>query len=121
MDANVENVLKKTAAYIEVAQSEIDRNNEKRIAFLKRADEVAAKLASKGIIPGDSVSAFRDKVAANETEVWSLVEKLADAIPIDDMGSPARDVQVKGANMSPWDRMFHYGSSRATASGTELQ
>ena len=116
MDAKQEmqSILKKTAGYIELAQSEIDKNNERREAFLKRADEVASKLASKGIIPVDSVGVFKAKIAANETEVWSLVEKLADAIPVDDMvaARSTEKIASEGSQMGPWERMFHFGNSR---------
>jgi len=121
MDAAIQEILKKTAVYVEVAQTEIDRNNDKRMAFLKRADEVANKLASKGILPVDSVDTFKSKIAANEVEVWSLVEKLADAVPVDDMVSRSTEkLAAQGTKMGPWERMFYFGSSRADASGNGI-
>jgi hypothetical protein len=124
MDAQIETILRKTAAYVEITQTAIDRNNERRELFMKRAAEVADKLASKGIIPAGSVKAFNEKVSANETEVWSLVERLVDALPSDSMGERATEkLASQGKVTDPFERWILFGSPRAEsrASGMTLE
>ena len=118
MDAKIDEVLQKTAEYIGVAQQEIDRHNDRRTAFLKRAAEAAEKLASKGVIAKDALPAFNQKISENETEVWSLVEKLADALSVDSMGADATGkVAATGAKLDPFERWILFGNPRAEGPG----
>jgi hypothetical protein len=118
MDAKIDELLRKTAEYVEVAQQEIDRSTDRRAAFLKRAGEVAEKLASKGVIPAESVDAFNKKIAENEVEVWSLVEKLADALSIDNMGQDATGkIAAQGRKLDPFERWILFGNPRAEGPG----
>ena len=118
MDAKLDEILQKTAEYIGVAQQEIDRHNDRRDAFLKRAGEVAEKLASKGVIQPDAVQSFNTKISENETEVWSLVEKLADALSVDSMGTDATGkVAAQGKVLDPFERWILFGNPRAEGPG----
>ena len=118
MDAMTENIMRKTAAYIEVTQQEIDQHNEKRAAFMKRAGETANKLAAKGIIPADRVDTFVKKIAENESEVWAFVERLANAVSMGDMGSKtAEKLMTPGAKLDPFEARFFGAEAGAGANG----
>jgi len=110
MDTHVHKILEKTAEYIETTQPLIDQHNEQRMAFLKRAHQVAGVLANRGIIAHDSINGFVDKIAADEsgTEVWNLVEKLAAAIPVDDLGHIAK-VAASGKDLDAFEKLALYG------------
>lgn len=107
---NVTAILEKTAAYIEKTQSELDRNNEMRDNFLKRAHQVAGVLANKGLIGSDVVNTFVDKIAADEsgTEVWNLVEKLANLIRTDELGTVSKEAS-SGVTLDAFERLALYG------------
>jgi hypothetical protein len=116
MDASVEQLLTKTATYIGETQTVIDQHNENRAQFVKRATQVAGVLANRGLIARDKVNAFVDKVAADETgtEVWSLVEKLAEFISSDDLGSASEKTASDGGReLDPFERWALYGSPDA--------
>jgi len=106
--------LEKIARYIETTQPIIDQQNENRSEFLKRAHQVAGVLANRGIIAHDVINAFVDKIAADETgtEVWSLVEKLAAALPVDDLGQIAK-VAASGAELDAFEKLAVFGDARA--------
>lgn len=117
MDAQVENILTKTASYIESTQTVIDQHNENRSQFVKRATQVAGVLASRGLLARDKVDAFVDKVAADEsgTEVWDLVEKLAEFISADELGEASEKTASAGKQLDPFERWALYGSPNAEA------
>jgi len=118
MDANTDSIMRKTAAYIEVTQTELDRHNEKHAAFMKRASETAAKLSSKGILPADRVDTFLKKIAENESEIWAFIERLADAVSQDDMGSKsAENLTVPVSNLDPFEARFFGELASVKANG----
>ena len=114
MEKQVAEILEKTAAYIEVTQSVLDKQAEMRDSFLKRAHQVAGVLANKGLIGPDVVNTFVDKIAADEsgTEVWNLVEKLANLIRTDDLGTMAK-VASSGKPLDAFERLVLFGDARA--------
>lgn len=89
MDAQVTNMLKKMSEYIEHTQIAIDKATENREAYIKRAEQTAKLLARKGVLAEDQIGTFVSKVAENENgvEVWNLVDKLASALPSDELGN----------------------------------
>lgn len=107
----------KVAEYIELTQPLIDKQNEHRNLFLKRANQVAGVLANRGIIGHDKINAFVDKIAADETgsEVWNLVEKLAEVVSSDTMGEVS-NLAVKKANLGPFEKWVLLGDPRAETS-----
>lgn len=114
MDQEVKVILEKTASYIELTQTELDKQNKLRESFLKRAHQVAGVLANKGLISRDAVNAFVDKVAADEsgTEVWNLVEKLANAISVDELGGAAK-LATAGRKLDAFERLALFGDAHA--------
>jgi hypothetical protein len=114
MEQQVKEILEKTASYIELTQTELDKQNKLREAFLKRAHQVAGVLANKGLISHDAVNAFVDKVAANEsgTEVWDLVEKLANAVSVDELGGAAK-LASAGRKLDAFERLALFGDAHA--------
>jgi len=106
--------FEKVAAYIEMTQPVIDKYNENRMLFVKKANQVAGVLANRGIIAHDKVNAFVDKVAGDESgvEVWNLVEKLAEVVSSDTLGE-ASQLVVKVAKLDPFEKLALYGDPRA--------
>lgn len=113
MDPKVQEILVKVARYIETAQPVIDKNNEERSNFTKRATQAAGVLASRGVIDRRRVNAFIDKVAEDPSAIWDFVEKLASAVSADTMGSA---VQTKSASAGadPFERAFFGIGSEST-------
>jgi hypothetical protein len=111
----VEQTLQKTAQYIEQTQTVIDQYNENRTKFVKKATQVAGVLANRGLIGRDKVDAFVDKVAEDEsgTEVWNLVEKLAEFISADELGQGSEKVASSGKTLDAWERYGLYGDPNA--------
>lgn len=114
MDTQTEQVMRKVAVYIESTQPLLDKHNEMRDTFIKRAHQVAGVLANKGLMPTSAINAFVDKVVADESgaEVWNLVEKLASAIPVDELGQLAK-VASSGRKLDPWEKLVLFGDARA--------
>ena len=110
----IQATFEKIARYIETTQPLLDKQNEMRDAFLKRAHQVAGVLANKGLIAHDDVNAFVDKVAADETgtEVWNLVEKLASVLPADELGKVA-EVGASGKQLDAFEKLALYGDPHA--------
>lgn len=111
----MDKTMEKMAAYIEMTQPVIDKYNENRNTFVKRANQVAGVLANRGIISHDKVNAFVDKMAADETgtEVWNLVEKLAEVVSSDTMGEASKLAVKTAANLDPFEKWALYGDPRA--------
>jgi len=106
--------LEKVAAYIADVQPRLDAENARRSQFLKRANQAAGVLANRGIIGSEVKDAFVDKVAANEVEVWDLVEKLAGLVAADDLGTAVQEkLAAAGSDMGPWERLYYLGDARA--------
>ena len=113
MDDQLEQTLKKVAVYIEHTQTQIDDQNEKRSQFLKRANQVAGVLANKGIIARDAINGFTDKIAEDEAQVWDLVEKLADALSVDELGSAVSEKLASADDLDAFERLYYHGDARA--------
>jgi len=116
MSEDLKQTMQKVATYIEKTQPMLDKQAELRDNFLKRAHQTAGVLANKGLIAHDKVDAFVAKVAADETggEVWSLVEKLADALPTDSLGEATREkFAAAGKTLDAFEKLAIYGDARA--------
>ena len=114
MDTKVQKMLKKATDYIANSQPVIDKHNENRITFLKRAHQAAGSLAARGVIDVNDKDAFVDKIAEDESgvAVWDLVEKLASAITVDTLGSASQE-KLAGAELDPFEKLAVYGDARA--------
>lgn len=114
-EEKVETILAKTAEYIGKTQIELDKQAENRDTFIKRAHQVAGVLANKGLISHGDVNAFVDKVAEDETgsEVWNLVEKLANSIDTDSLGGAVQEKLAAAANLDPFEKLALFGDARA--------
>lgn len=112
---NMEAILAKTAEYIGTTQMELDKHAENRDTFIKRAYQVAGVLANKGLIAREDINVFVDKIAEDEsgTEVWNLVEKLADSVRIDSLGESVREKLAAAQNLDPFEKLALFGDARA--------
>ena len=119
---NVENILVKVADYIAVTQPRIDEYNERREAFLKRANQIAGVLSTRGILPRERVDEFLAKVAQDQTGncAWDLVEKLAETVAADSLGSASEIKVADPRKMDAFERWVTYGDPNAqpAVSGT---
>ena len=114
----LDNILPKVAQYIEKVQPLLDQHNENRNRFVKRAQQAAGVLVSRGLLSRDKVDGFVDKVAADETgaAVWDLVEKLANCIPSEDIGETVTEKFASGADLDPFEKLALFGDARAEVS-----
>jgi len=109
MDQKVQQILMKVASYIASTQPIIDKHNEERINFTKRATQTAGVLANRGIIGANQVNTFIDKVAADPTEILGFVEKLASIVSADALGSAVQTKAASGGSTDPWELAFFPG------------
>lgn len=117
MDPTLKQLSEKVAAYIEMTQPLIDTHNEQRMAFVKRATQVAGFLVQHGVLEGTRINEFVDKVASNPVAVWDVVEKLAVSTGVDTLGSVSREKVAAGADATdPWERRF-FGDQTARSNG----
>ena len=117
MDQETRIIMTKVASYIESTQPLLDKQNELRDNFLKRAHQVAGVLANRGLISHDAVEAFVEKVASDESgnEVWKLVEVLASAVRPDEFGAVAKVASSKVIT-DPFEKLVLFGDARANTS-----
>lgn len=99
-------IMVKVAEYIEATQPVIDKQNEQRIQFTKRATQAAGVLAHRGVIDSRRVNEFIDKVAEDPAAVWDFVEKLASAVTPDALGEAVREKVASGAAVDAFERVF---------------
>lgn len=115
MDPKQQQLLEKVAEYIEVTQTRIDKDNESRSRFTKRATQAAGVLANRGVIDRSRVNDFIDKVAADPTQVWDLVEKMASAMAPDSLGEASVHKTAEAArDVDPFERVF-FGAGAPTS------
>jgi len=120
MDTTVQKVMEKTAEYIERTQPLIDQFNEKQSAFVKRATQAAGVLAHRGVISQSAVNSFVDAVAADPSQVWSFVEKMAAAVSVDTLGQGVREKMAAGKSVDPFERVF-FGVGEAHSGMVEIE
>lgn len=101
MDAGIQDILKKAAAYVAETQPAIDKAAAARDAFVKRAQTTVHALVEKGIVAQSKETALFDKIAADPASVFDLVEKMADLVGADTMGAPS-ETTAKDASTDPF-------------------
>lgn len=106
--ATTEELLQKAAAYVKVAQPQLDAFKQQHEVFSKRASEAAKVLADNGLIARESVDLFAKQAAEDPASVWGFVEKLAESFTADSLGSGApADVKTASSEVDPWEaRLF---------------
>lgn len=111
--ALAEGVMAKSAEYVGVVQPELDRYNEFKDAFAKRAHQVAAILAERGVIEKTAVDQLVDKLTLNGVTALDLVERVSGMIEAPSMGKKAADVSVPSRKMDAFERLALFGDSEA--------
>lgn len=105
--ASHEEILKKAAEYVKVAQPQLDMFKAQRDTFVKGASGAARVLADQGLIDRDSVDVFVQKVAEDPASIWGFVEKLANSFTADSLGSGAPAGIKSASSVDPWEaRLF---------------
>lgn len=116
MDPQVKSILMKSAEYVASTQPLLDKRNEEKAAFVERATKAASVLASRGVLGKRDVNGFVDKVAADPTTVWEVVEKLAGLVGVDTLGEVGREKVASATDEDPFVRRF-FGNNSDTHSG----
>jgi len=95
MDKDLEEILNKTASYVEASQAEIGSLRselQKRAAadqaFNAQVQRTAAVLADRGVLEPGKVNDFVDKIASSPLKVLETLEKLAKLVEVSSLGGP---------------------------------
>ena len=116
-----EGILKQATAYIASTQPVIDEYNSFSDRFVKRAHQVMAVLADRGILAKGQVNAMVDKLASDKVNVLDLLEKIASLVRADNLGGVSDITKAASAKMDPFEKLAMYGDSNAnTEAGTGL-
>lgn len=105
---------KLAAAEVEIGDTKDKLRNfvEARECFNKKAAHAAKVLAGCGAIGNDKVDEFVNKVAEDPSEVWGLVEKMAENFSAPTLGG-ASDFSSSRSVDDPWSKLVlgeHRGS-----------
>jgi len=105
---------KLAAAEVEIGDTKNKLRNfvEARECFNKKAAHAAKVLAGCGAIGNDKVDEFVNKVAEDPSEVWGLVEKMAENFSAPTLGG-ASDFSSSRSVDDPWSKLV-LGEHRGT-------
>jgi hypothetical protein len=97
---------KLAAAEVEIGDTKNKLRNfvEARECFNKKAAHAAKVLAGCGAIGNDKVDEFVNKVAEDPSEVWGLVEKMAENFSAPTLGG-ASDFSSSRSVDDPWSKL----------------
>lgn len=115
-------LAEKVAGYIGVVQPQLDRladleakveslqkkasaEESAKADFVKRATEALGALAKAGLISQNDVTPMVEKSAQDHSAVWGLVEKIADSVGPEAIGSRSRET-VPAESVDPFVREF---------------
>ncbi len=120
MEAKDKELLEKAASFVEEAGRKIAALEGGKTEFQKRASEASASLVRRGLLTADKAGAWAAKVAESPELVFGVVEKLAAAAAVAELGSPAGDVKIADdqSDLDAFDRFALTGSSRRVAGGS---
>ena len=101
--------LEKSAAdYVALTQPELEKLAEYRkadAAFVKLASHAVQVLAENGVIDRSDVSAVVDKIAADHSTVFTIMENMAPHVRVPGMGSETEVRETETAK-DPWLEAF---------------
>lgn len=121
MEAKTTELLEKAASFVEEAGKKIAALEGGKTEFQKRASEASASLVRRGLLQADKASEWAAKVAASPELVFGVVEKLAAAAAVAELGAPAGDVKTaddQSEGLDAFDRFYLTGSSRRGVGGS---
>lgn len=102
-----EQIMQKAAAYVKLVQPQLDAYKAQRASFVKGASGAAKVLADQGLITRESVDVFVQKVAEDPSSIWGFLEKLANSVTADSLGSGAPAEIKSASSVDPWEaRLF---------------
>lgn len=95
MNKDLEEILNKTAAYVDASQAEIgslrtelQKHAAAKQAFDMQVQRTAAVLADRGVIEPGKVNDFVDKIASSPVKVLETLEKMAKLVEVSSLGGP---------------------------------
>ena len=105
---------KLASAEVELGETKkrLDNFIEARECFNKKAAHAAKVLAGCGAIGNDKVDEFVNKVAEDPSEVWGLVEKMAENFSAPTLGEASESFSSRSVD-DPWSKLV-FGQSRGS-------
>ena len=115
MDARVQSIMQKVAAYIEATQPQLDKLAEYRELRKTRAGQVADALISGGLMSEAKKAEFVGKIAVDESGTAALdaLQKIASLVAPSALGGVAVSTPTGGFE-DPWDRRLFGESGKIT-------
>jgi hypothetical protein len=113
-----EGIMKQATTYIASTQPVIDEYNAFSDRFVKRAHQVVAVLADRGILAKGQVNAMVDKLASDKVNALDLLEKIASLVRADNLGGVSDITKAASAKMDPFEKLAMYGDSNANTEGS---
>jgi len=95
----------KVADYEKKAEAEKSAQASLKANFTKRATEALGALAKAGLISQNDVTPMVEKSAEDYSYVWGLVEKIADSVGPEAIGSRSRE-HAAAEPVDPFEREF---------------
>jgi hypothetical protein len=124
MDKEFEEILNKTASYVEESQTEIgnlraalEKNAAEKQAFNVQAQRTAAVLADRGLLEPGKVNDFVDKIASSPLKVLETLEKMAKTVEVSSLGGPTSIKVASGQPVDPFVAEFFPELVQSSSSG----
>lgn len=102
---HIDDLESKVAAYEKRAEAEKSAQASLKANFTKRATEALGALAKAGLISQNDVTPMVEKSAEDYSFVWGLMEKIADSVGPEAIGSRSRETAATEA-VDPFVREF---------------
>lgn len=117
MDQTTEQLLEKSAQFIETAQVKLAEYDALKASLVTQAVETAAVLVNRGVIAEEKKAEFVDAMVADPLKVYDVIRKMANIV------SKANSLGDKAAESNPgeldaFERWALYGHPRATGVST---
>ena len=106
MDAQVTQILQKSAEYVQLTQPQLDKAAAAQDAFVKRASGTIGVLVHRGIVEESAKDTVLDKLAQDHTYALALLEKLAGIVGADQVGAPSNITTKIPEDADPFVREF---------------
>lgn len=103
--AQAEVALKKATEYVATTQPLLDQYNETKEQFTKKAHQIVGVLVNRGIVQRNKSNALIDKLAADHSYAFELIEGIVDLITPTRLGDNS-DIKVASSlDLDPYERL----------------
>ena len=104
MNKEYQEVLAKTAEYVQNTQLELDKVAEARDHWNHQAVKTAAVLADRGILDPAKVDGFTDKIAEDPSYALVFMEKIAKMVEANSLGRPSEVTKIAADEVDGFTR-----------------